>query len=196
MIHSDGERQAPKNLEEAEVTHLARYRFALRFARRDETCLDAPCGSGYGTALLSGKSKSVYGVDINRGAINHAKEFFSKPNSYFGVADIENIVFEDDSFDRIISFEGIEHIQNPGSFLSEARRILKPGGAMIISTPRKPHGSPYHIREFSLDEFKGELSQYFNVRNVFGQIYTDIFSLEKKVNPMDYKKFNFIAYCT
>jgi 2-polyprenyl-3-methyl-5-hydroxy-6-metoxy-1,4-benzoquinol methylase len=103
----------------------------------------------------------------------------------------------DASFDAIISFEGIEHIKNAKAFLAGAKKLLKKGGKLIISTPRKPHGSPYHLREYSLDEFSAILETEFVIEGMFGQIYTDIFELAKRtVNPGDYKKFNFIAICT
>ena len=101
-------------------------------------------------------------------------------------------------FDSIVSFEGIEHVNSPESFLAEVQRMLKISGMFIISTPRKPHGSPYHIREFSLNEFKKTLSERFTVTKMFGQIYTDIFDLDgrRDIDPHSYTHFNFIAVCT
>lgn len=53
MIQSDAERQAPITLEDAEPSHLARYQFAQSYLTPTDIVLDAPCGSGYGTCLLS-----------------------------------------------------------------------------------------------------------------------------------------------
>lgn len=200
MILSDQERQAPTKLEDAEPTHLARYNFALKYVSTGDRVIDVPCGSGYGTKLIAQKGVSVYGVDIHSGTIEHAKEFFSGSGISFlegNMENLENIFPEDNYFDVIISFEGIEHIKNPNLFLNESKRLLKNDGKMIISTPRKPHGSPYHITEYSLEEFKKLLSKNFVIEDIFGQIYTDIFNMtERKEDPSAYGKFNFIAICT
>lgn len=198
MIESDKERQAPKTLEDVEPSHLARYKFALNFILEDDVVLDAPCGSGYGTKLLTEKSTKVYGVDIFPPAIDHANELFSNDKNCFFVCDIQDMeLFKDNYFDVVISFEGIEHIKSPDLFLKEIRRVLTPDGRLIISTPRKPHGSPYHIIEFSLEEFKKILSQYFKIDNIYGQIYTDIFNLDDGLkDPFAYDHFNYIAVCS
>jgi len=197
MIESDKERQAPKKLEDAEPSHLARYRFALDFIEEDDIVLDAPSGSGYGSLLLTEKSNKVYGIDIFPAAIEHANELFSNNNNCFFVCDMQNMsIFKDAYFDVVVSFEGIEHIKDPELFLQEVKRILKPEGRLIISTPRKPHGSPFYIIEFSLEEYKKILLKYFKIQAMYGQIYTEIFDLEeKKVDPFSYNRFNYIAVC-
>lgn len=200
MIKSNKERQAPTSVLRAEPSHLARYKFALKYVSPKNKVLDAPCGSGYGTKLLTTKNAEVFGVDIHKEAVQHAKEYFSDKLDSFYAGNIENMkkLFPKNSFfDVIVSFEGIEHLKRPKFFLKETKRLLKPGGKFIISTPRKPHGSPYHYKEYSLLEFKDLLSSEFMINNIFGQIYTDIFDLEKrKENPMFYERFNFIACCS
>ena len=199
MINSDKERQAPISVLDAEPSHLARYQFALDFIKDNSSILDIPCGSGYGSNLLSQKSKKVIGVDIHSGAIQHAQEFFSKDNINFEVADMQEIssyFAKNTTFDTIVSFEGIEHIELQEHFLDEISKLLKQDGILIISTPRKPHGSPYHTIEFSLESFEEILSKKFVIKKMFGQIYTDIFDMEKRIeDPSDYHRFNFIAVC-
>jgi len=197
MIETNKERQAPKKLEETEPSHLARYRFALEFIEDDDIVLDAPCGTGYGSALLTERSKKVYGVDISSPAIEHANELFCNDNNCFFVCDIQDMkMFKDAYFDVIVSFQGIERIKNPHKFLEEIKRVLRPEGRLIISTPRKPEGSEYHIVEFNLEEFKTILSKYFNITGMFGQIYTEIFDLEaKKIDAFAYNRFDYIALC-
>jgi len=200
MIESDRERQSPSSIQDTEPSHLARYKFALNYLSQTDVVLDAPSGSGYGTSLLASKGVRVYGIDIYDKAIEHARKFFSLPSNSFHVGNIEdllNLFPESCCFDLLVSFEGVEHLEHPTMFLNEARRLLKPNGRMIISTPRKPHGNPFHIKEYSLEEFTAELSVNFNIHTMFGQVYTDIFDLsERAVNPHDYRKFNFIAYCS
>ena len=169
MIITNEERQAPKNLEDAELSHLNRYKFALQYISSNDIVLDAPCGSGYGTEVLASNSSKVYGVDIHNGAIEHAREFFQSSNSSFHVGNIENLLklFPDSGkFDKVVSFEGIEHLKYPDLFLKEIERLMNVGGNLIISTPRKPHGSPFHIQEYSFQEFTELLSSYFKVNKI------------------------------
>jgi SAM-dependent methyltransferase len=91
MITSDKERQAPTKTLEAEPSHLARYQFALKFIKNEDIILDTPCGSGYGSNLLSTKAKMVTGIDIHPGAIQHANEFFHNDKIDFFVADMQNL---------------------------------------------------------------------------------------------------------
>ena len=199
MISTDKERQAPVTVLEAEPSHLARYQFALQFVKDTYDVMDIPCGSGYGSNLLSTKARTVVGIDIHLGAIQHAKEFFHKENINFLVADMQNLedyFSNNKKFDLIVSFEGIEHINEQTKFLNEVSKLLKPNGYFIISTPRKPHGSPYHTVEFSLESFRDILSKHFVIERMFGQIYTNIFDMDvKKENPDNYHRFNFIALC-
>jgi len=200
MIETNKERQAPQKVEDTEPTHLARYQFALNYVNGDDIVLDVPCGSGYGANLLSKKAKKVIGIDVHEGAIKHAKEFFQKDNIEFFTHDAEELsgLFVDQNlFDVVVSLEGIEHVSNPNNFLNEIRKNINPHGKLIISTPRKPHGSPYHNIEFSLDEFRDVLSKEFKIDAMYGQIYTDIFDLRlREEDPYSYKKFNFIAECS
>jgi 2-polyprenyl-3-methyl-5-hydroxy-6-metoxy-1,4-benzoquinol methylase len=106
-------------------------------------------------------------------------------------------LFPDNTFDKVVSFEGIEHLHNPNYFLDEVKRTLKPQGLFIISTPRKPHGSPFHIKEYDLDEFKELLQDKFKILEIYGQLFTDFHNLAtSNINPNVYRRFNFIAICS
>lgn len=199
MIETSKERQAPISIELAEPSHLVRYQFAGNFIDKEQIVLDVPCGSGYGTNLMARYAKNVVGVDKDSGAIGHAKEFFSGRNIDFYKGNAEHLgeMFERKQlFDVVVSFEGIEHLEHPDVFLLEIKKVLAPEGILIISTPRKPHGSPYHTVEFSLEEFTKILNVQFKVQAMYGQIFTDIFNLsERNIDPLAYKRFNFIAVC-
>ncbi len=199
MISSDRERQAPLVVEEAEPSHLARYQFAANFITEISNVLDVPCGSGYGSALLGRHARHVLGVDIHVGAIEHANECFSCENVEFAALDAHSLSRVTDAkscFDTVISFEGVEHMLDPSGFIAETKKVLVPGGMLIISTPRKPHGSPYHTVEFSLEEFVELLNVDFNIVALFGQIFVDIFDMaNRSADPAAFERFNFIALC-
>ena len=68
------------------------------------------------------------------------------------------------SFDYVITFQVIEHIKNDFAFLKEIHRVLRPGGRLIVSTPNKKMSltrNPWHVREYTPDEFKNLIGNYF-----------------------------------
>ncbi|GEM_PF-1734869 len=200
-VAGDRERIRPLNLNEAEPTHLARYQFAAEFISDQDTVLDLPCGVGYGTQVLAERAGKVTGVDISEKALDHAQRLFDQKNIDWHCGDMETPHFvekisEEGAADLIVSFEGIEHIQNPDDFLHNCREALSKNGKLLISTPRKPHGSPFHITEYSEAEFERLLVQNgFEILEKYGQVKTDIAPMQEFGKPEDYYKYNFIFLC-
>ena len=131
--------------------HSIRYLFASQFTS-SKTVLDAACGSGYGSAILSesGAQKEV-GIDHSLEAIEYCEKNFKKANLEFKKQNCEKITL-DTMFDVVISFETIEHLKNQDNFLTEIKRVLKDDGLFIVSTPNTdnyPSGNPFHNKEFT-----------------------------------------------
>jgi SAM-dependent methyltransferase len=139
----------PRTKEECE--HYARYAWAATLVRGE--VLDVACGTGYGTRLLERRAR-VSGVDRDEEAIELAR---SRAAGSFVVAEIPPIPFADNAFDFVVCFETVEHIADDERFVREIRRVLRPGGQLLISTPNKdvssPDGipiNPWHVREYTL----------------------------------------------
>lgn len=94
--------------------HVERYKFACKFAN-GRAVLDAACGSGYGTEMLSKYALSVLGVDNDMEAIQLSKSRLESIEAW----DLDNID-SDRHFDLIVSFETIEHLENPKHFIDWA----------------------------------------------------------------------------
>jgi len=164
--------------------HVARYEFAKKFVRGKKV-LDVACGSGYGAAMLkeAGAAK-VIGVDLSNDAIEYAESHFQNRDIDFIVGNAEDLSAHR-GFDVVVSFETIEHLQHPETFLAEIVRSLAPDGILIISTPQRENGfllekpqNPFHVKEWTLDEFAMMLSKYFHIEKKYGQ-----YGFEKKWFP-------------
>lgn len=90
--------------------------------------LDAPAGEGALSQKLSG-SHDVVAVDID-------EHYFKLTGIPFKKVDLnKELPFENDSFDYVVSIEGIEHLENPFLCVREFARVLRPEGSLIITTP-------------------------------------------------------------
>jgi SAM-dependent methyltransferase len=149
--------------------HLARYSFAAGLAR-GKRVLDAGCGAGYGTAELAEAAAWVVGADIAAEAIDFARGNYRRRNLFFERASCSALPHGAGSFDLVVAFEVIEHLANWRELLSEARRVLAPGGRFIVSTPNRLYynesrgqegPNPFHVHEFEFREFRAELRAVF-----------------------------------
>jgi 2-polyprenyl-3-methyl-5-hydroxy-6-metoxy-1,4-benzoquinol methylase len=168
-----GERMVP---EEADINtfweHVYRYRFALAYVQ-GKRVLDIACGEGYGSAALQqAGAVSLTGVDISLAACEHAAKRYGIQTK---LGDAKKIPLPDKSLDVVVSFETIEHTDNPNLFLDECARVLVPGGKLVISTPnldsRDASGTknPFHLKELSAEEFVAALKKRFQKVEIFTQ---------------------------
>jgi SAM-dependent methyltransferase len=171
-----GERFLPGARGEIWYEHWHRYHFAAPLVA-DREVLDVACGAGYGSALLARAAKRVVGADISAEAVAHARATYAAvANAAFEQADCTALPFAEASFDAIVSFETIEHIDRQAQFLDEAARLLRPDGLLILSSPNRPEYSerrgfanPFHVRELDRDELAALLAPRFPHTRWFGQ---------------------------
>jgi len=96
--------------------------------------LDAGCGDGEFVAFLRDLGFRVSGVDLSEGAIVRARQ--RCPDVQFRAASLEEVLpFGDESFDAIWCTEVLEHLFDIHGTLAEFNRILKPKGAVLLTTP-------------------------------------------------------------
>ncbi len=168
------ERIVPDETEPGVVAaHLKRYEFALPLCEGKDV-LDAGCGVGYGSAFLARGARRVVGVDRDPEAIAYARRRYGAPNVEFAVGDLMALDLPDASFDAVTAFEVIEHLPDQDAFLAEVGRVLRPGGALVVSTPRADETTdhpvnPFHERELTPADLESLLRRRFSQVELYGQ---------------------------
>jgi SAM-dependent methyltransferase len=141
---------------------LARHEAAYKIAAarlRGGRVLDLGCGSGYGAAALAALHTPLIGLDrIRPDAANRGATAFVR-------ADLHGIPLRAESFDLIVSFQVIEHLEDPTPYLEAISKLLAPGGTALITTPNIEMSdgvNPYHVHEYRADELSATLRPYFS----------------------------------
>jgi SAM-dependent methyltransferase len=162
-----GERFLPEVRGAIWYEHWHRYAAiaALAAGRR---VLDAACGEGYGSYLLAQSAASVVGIDVSPEAVAHAGQRYKRPNLAFATGSVAALPLPDASVDLVVSFETIEHLHEQSAMLADFRRVLAPGGVLVISSPNRPVYNEgggvenhFHVRELDRDELAALLAPRF-----------------------------------
>ena len=172
------ERFIPGSSRITEIESFHRYVLAASLCRNCRV-LDAASGEGYGSLILSRCADEVVGIDYSDEAITAASRKYRRNNLRFLCANVLAVPFPDNSFDRVVSFETLEHLMEQEQFLAEIRRVLKPDGLLILSSPnrkafrRRNHcengENSHHVRELEADELRRQLEVLFKTVAVFQQ---------------------------
>jgi O-antigen biosynthesis protein len=140
---------------------FARYRWAAEVV--SGRVLDAACGTGHGTALLARVADVAVGVDFAPPALERARREHGAV-AEFREGDLRDLPFDDAVFDHALCFEAIAHVREPETVVDELRRVLRPGGLLLISAPNRgvyPPGNPLHLSEISSLELQALLDARF-----------------------------------
>jgi ubiquinone/menaquinone biosynthesis C-methylase UbiE len=160
------------------LRHWAAYALLAEPLVSNKRVLEIGCGSGYGADYLSRSASSIIGVDISPGDISRCQAKYGKDKLTFLNADGLKLPFKSGSFDVVLSFQVIEHInpQNVLNYLSEIHRVLNREGTLLVTTPNsrmrlQPFEKPWnpeHEKEYKAEELKELLSQVFQEAKVYG----------------------------
>jgi ubiquinone/menaquinone biosynthesis C-methylase UbiE len=157
--------------------HLHRYAIAFDYIK-DKKVVDIACGEGYGSFLMSKYAKNFTVIDIDEDTIINANSKYKNNNLSYLQGDVSEIPLQSSTIDAVISFETIEHTTKHDEIMQEIKRVLKPDGLLIMSSPDKSNYSEkrgfinkYHVKELYSEEFKNLIKKYFKYDKMLFQRY-------------------------
>ena len=150
--------------------HLAVYEW-IAARCRGLRIVDLACGEGYGADVLARTAAEVVGIDANPEAYEHARLRYRRPNLRFERGRVEEF---GGPCEAVTFLQTIEHIEDPGALL---RRIAAAAPVAYVSTPNRltlappgaeKSGNPWHLREYTLREYRDLLEPHFAEVEVLG----------------------------
>ena len=153
------------------------YVYAREALQPTDRVVDLACGWGAGTNLLGEHCQRAIGVDIRRAYLRAARQRYSADNVVFVAGDGTRVPFADASVDAVVSVHTMEHVPDDHRFLEEVRRILRPGGRLMIEVPlrmRRPFSDtdePFmmdHVREYAIGDLEKLLASHLDIERSYG----------------------------
>jgi GT2 family glycosyltransferase/ubiquinone/menaquinone biosynthesis C-methylase UbiE/glycosyltransferase involved in cell wall biosynthesis len=192
-----GERFIPTEQGRIRLEHYHRYAMVVDLVR-NKCVLDVASGSGYGSAFMAEVAHSVVGIDIAHEAVAHASSTYVKSNLKFQQGSATKLDFADASFEVVVSFETIEHLYEQEEMLAEIRRVLRPEGVLVISSPNRPiyaaesgEHNEFHVKELDFKEFDDLLKMQFQAVEYFGQRIM----MGSVIQPLEGEQSVYRAWC-
>lgn len=145
--------------------HLVAYNTAAKHI--SGKLLEVGSGEGYGIPILMEHCNKYVAIDKHQPKLEQNYE----DKLQFKEMNIPPLLFEDESFDSLVSFQVIEHIEDDDAFANEIARVLKKGGKAIITTPNRLMSltrNPWHVREYTWQQLKSLLQKHFKEVELFG----------------------------
>ncbi len=149
---------------------------ALARPNNADYCLDLGTGAGHTAAALAEHAAQVVGLDVSGGMLRAARKLYPKPNLEFIQAPAENTGLETASFDLITARHTLHHHLDLAATLTEAARLLKAGGRLVIADEMTPDTASdkavarwwdalertrdaTHVRAYTLGEWQGFVAE-------------------------------------
>lgn len=158
------------------VDHLLRYDWAASLVDGCR-CLDVACGLGFGSLQLRrGGAREVLGVDRDAEAVALSRERWGEePRLNFREGRMEELsAVAGGGWDRVISFETLEHVEDPEAALRAVKDVLADGGIFVGSVPGetdREEKNDYHLHHFDRESLGDLLGRVFGGCRIFRQAF-------------------------
>lgn len=188
--------------------HLFAYKLAKEYLKKGSKVLEIGCGDGYGANYLAGNDINVIGIDVDKHSINYAQRKYKNNKLSFNLYNGESINYEPHSFDMVISFQVMEHVEKINQYLENIKKMLKPNGLFLITTPNRtyrlcpgqPPDNPYHLREYDSNTLKETITSILPDAKIYGiTAEEEVLNIEKercRSSRQDYnpKEFHYVPH--
>lgn len=135
---------------------VQRYYWAGELCRGKDV-LEVACGVGQGLGYLASVCRSVHGGDITPTLVQQAVAWY-QDRFPISVMDAERLPFASNSLDAVILFEAIYYLASADRFAAECRRVLRPGGTVLLATANRDlfdfNPSPFSVRYYGIPEMR------------------------------------------
>lgn len=101
---------------------------------QNKTVLDIGCGAGILTNALANVGHRVFGIDLSSSSLEVAKKYDATKTVSYQIANAYSLPYPDQTFDVVCAMDVLEHVEEPQLLISEASRVLKPGGLFFFHT--------------------------------------------------------------
>lgn len=163
------------------LRHVFAYDQIIDSLGGQDKIIEVGFGEGYGTNMLKPKCEEIIAVDVEQKVVDYARSRYGGENCTFQLYDGSKLPFPDDSFNVAVSCQVIEHVVDDENYVSEIRRVLRPGGQLFMTTPNRTSRikpgqglfNRFHIREYTADQLTDVLGRYFSEVDMRGVSATD-----------------------
>ncbi|CAD6490160.1 MAG: Ubiquinone/menaquinone biosynthesis C-methyltransferase UbiE [Candidatus Argoarchaeum ethanivorans] len=146
----------------------------LELKEREIVC-DIACGSGQQSIVMAKQGCRIYGIDMNEKAIENAKSISEEYDCDFQVGSAEELPYDSNMFDKVVSVCALEHFANDEKALKEMNRVLKPNGILVLT-----------VDSFTYKGIKKHLQEKHKIdHNVVN--YYSVFQLTQKLEKYGFK---------
>lgn len=160
-----------------------RYYWAGNYCQGKDV-LEVACGTGQGAGYLAGLARSYRAGDYSEKILDIARAQYGE-RIQFQQLDAQKLPFEDGSFDVVVLFEAIYYLPSAERFVAECRRVLRPGGKVLIATANKDlydfNPSPNSFTYYGVSELDDLFHRYGFASSFFGNTPVDGLSLRQRM---------------
>jgi SAM-dependent methyltransferase len=156
--------------------HEAAYRWVLAtHPVHGAVVVEAGCGEGYGAALIAAAGAAVVaGLDLDHPTLVHAARRYPAVSAV--LANLVALPVATAAADLVVGSQVLEHLWDQDAFVAECARVLRPGGALVVTTPNRrtfPPGNLFHHRELDDAELAALVGRHLEVTGVLGVRHGD-----------------------